>query len=492
MFLYNSVISNIRRIEGMKTIPDSKRCQHVVRVGIFLIAAALIAVMAGCGDGGNNNLPPQEGEIRTWYDLAAVEDSLAGNYTLMNDLDSTTDGYDELAGPTANDGKGWQPIGFMGGTASFTGTFDGQGHEISDLFINRPDQVRIGLFGMIDVGAVVKNLGVVDVTVTGDRPVGGLAGFNWATISNCYSTGSVTGNTDVGGLVGANVVGTLRNCYAIASVSGDEYIGGLVGTSEDAAVYDSHSSGNVIGHSSVGGLIGANIQLSVPDSYSAGSATGNNSVSIQIEFDELGTVNNSYSTADVTGDNNVGGLVGEALGGKITDSYSTGSVTGIDNVGGLMGYNFADTVTDSYSAASVTGIENVGGLVGWNRLTVGNSHSTGSVTGTSSVGGLVGYNYYGTLNNCYSAGTVTGNSSVGGLVGRNDGDVSDSFWDTEASGQATSAGGTGKNTTEMRDIATFSGAGWGIIAVADPDTRNPSYIWNIVDAVTYPFLSWQP
>ena len=81
---------------------------------------------------------------------------------------------------------------------------------------------------------------------------------------------------------------------------------------------------------------------------------------------------------------------------------------------------------------------------------------------------------------------------VGGLVGRNDeGTVNDSFWDIEPSGQATSDGGTGKTTAEMQDIATFSGAGWNIIAVANPDTRNRSYIWNIVDDVTYPFLSWE-
>jgi hypothetical protein len=86
---------------------------------------------------------------------------------------------------------------------------------------------------------------------------------------------------------------------------------------------------------------------------------------------------------------------------------------------------------------------------------------------------------------------VTGNSSVGGLVGRNIGTVSDSFWDTLTSGQATSNGGTGKTTTEMKNITTFSGAGWNIIAVANPGTRNPSYTWNVVNGQTYPFLSWQ-
>ena len=60
------------------------------------------------------------------------------------------------------------------------------------------------------------------------------------------------------------------------------------------------------------------------------------------------------------------------------------------------------------------------------------------------------------------------------------------------SGQLQEAGGDGKTTEEMMDIDTFSGAGWDIITVANPGTRNPSYIWNIVDDETYPFLSWQP
>jgi hypothetical protein len=98
----------------------------------------------------------------------------------------------------------------------------------------------------------------------------------------------------------------------------------------------------------------------------------------------------------------------------------------------------------------------------------------------------------GTVSKSYSTGSVTGYSSVGGLVGTNEGGtVSNSFWDTETSGQATSDGGTGKTTMEMKSIATFSDAGWNIIAVANPNTRNPAYIWNIVNGVTYPFLNWQ-
>jgi hypothetical protein len=88
---------------------------------------------------------------------------------------------------------------------------------------------------------------------------------------------------------------------------------------------------------------------------------------------------------------------------------------------------------------------------------------------------------------------VTGNSPVGGLIGENiHGNVSNSFWDTETSGQATSDGGIGKTTAEMQDITTFSYAGWYIGAVANPSTRNPYYTWNIVDDETYPFLRWEP
>ena len=121
-----------------------------------------------------------------------------------------------------------------------------------------------------------------------------------------------------------------------------------------------------------------------------------------------------------------------------------------------------------------------------------NSYSTGSVTGDADVGGLVGYSS-GTVRNSYSTGRVTGNDNVGGLIGRkrHGSNIRKSFWDTETSGQATSHGGTGKNTTEMQDIDTFSDAGWNITAVANTAMRDPACIWNIVNNVTYPFLSWQ-
>ena len=432
--------------------------RYVKNAAIFLIMAALIAVMVGCPP------PSQDLEIRDWYDLDAVRDNLGGNHILMNDLDSTTLGYDELASPTANGGKGWQPIGSY--DTEFTGTLDGQGYEIRDLFIHRPGvpgEEVVGLFGWVGEGGRIKDIGVVSVNVTGSEWVGGLVGWNDGSVSNSYSTGSVAGTYGVGGLLGTNR-GPVSDSYFIGNVTGDQIVGGLVAGTQFSSVSDSYSIGNVIGREAVGGLLAGNFH---------------------------GTVSNCYFTGSVTGEGIVGGLAGENEDGTVSNSYSNGSVTGISKVGGLMGANYG-TINKCYSTDTVYGEKEVGGLLGRNTDTVSNSYSTGNVTGTEAVGGLVGVNQ-GSVSDSYSTGNVTGNKDIGGLVGLNrfDGVTSNSFWDTETSGQATSDGGTGKTSEEMRDITTFSVAGWNIIAVALNET-NPAHIWNIVNNVTYPFLSWQP
>ncbi len=331
---------------------------------------------------GGNGTEEDPYQVADWYRLDDVRNYLSSHFVLINDLDSNSLGYTELASATAHEGKGWEPIG--NATHPFAGNLNGQGYEVCDLFIDRPDEPDVGLFGALDQDGVVENVGVVN--------------------------GNVTGQNDTGGLVGKN----------------------------------------------------------------------------------QGNVSNSYSASNVTGNLNVGGLVGWNFGGAVAQTYSSGSVTGQNNTGGLVGWS-TGTVSNSYATGGVTGSAQVGGLTGKNSGTASNSYATGSVTGDDNVGGLVGKNdNTGTVSNSYSTGNVTGNLHVGGLVGRNQGTVSNSFWDTQTSGQDSSDGGTGKTTAQMKDIDTFSGAGWDIVGVANSSTRNIGYIWNIADDVTYPFLSWQP
>jgi hypothetical protein len=507
--------------------------------------AALIAGTAGCGGGGDHNpAPSQNLEIRTWYDLDAVRDNMAGNHTLMNDLDSTTAGYQELAGPTANEGNGWLPIE---SSYSFGGSFNGQGYEIRDLFINRPNMCSVGLFGWAYGVGVIENLGLVNANVTGNlelvdhgcNSAGSLVGRNFGTVNNCYSTGSVTCDWDTGGLVGING-GTVSNSYYSGNVTCGASGGGLVGRNFHGSVSNSYynydevliNGENVI---TIGALfdedfdewlandkfLDVNDRLSQEDGYYVVNnvtdfkqllAFGQNATlkfRLKSDLDLAGEPNfyvpylagefdgNGHKISDLSfnfGFASDVGLFGYlAPGGKVTATgVENVNITGADDVGGLAGYNHG-SVSNSYSTGSVSGEGYIGSLVGWNfEGDVSNSHATGSVAGEYGVGGLVGSNYLGTVSNCYATGSASGSSGIGGLVGStHKGTVSDSFWDIETSGQDTSAGGTGKTTAQMQDIATFSGAGWDIIAVDGPGERNPAYIWNIVDDVTYPFLSWE-
>ncbi|MDH4068023.1 MAG: hypothetical protein OEU97_03715 [Dehalococcoidia bacterium] len=316
---------------------------HLKRFGILLITAALIAGMAAC-DGGppcpcTTSPPSQNLEIRTWYDLNATRDNLAGNHTLMSDLDSNTPGYTELASPIANQGKGWQPIGTfipMCSCASFTGTLDGQGYEIRDLYINRPDEYLVGLFGCVyEQGGVIENVGVTNFTVIGKSTVGGLVGRNMGTVSSSYAIGNVNADVSVGGLVGYNQ-GPVSNCYAtgnvvaggvvgnVSAVIGGFGVGGLIGLSEGGPVDNCYFAGNVTSY------------LSCADKWNFLAGVGG---LVGVNYD---TVSNSHSNANVTGKYGVGGLVGRNLYGTISNSYFTGSVTGSADVGGLMGSNMGD------------------------------------------------------------------------------------------------------------------------------------------------------
>jgi hypothetical protein len=255
---------------------------YTTRSSIFLITVALVAGMAGCFSS------PQSVEIRTWHDLDAIRNDLSGHHRLMNNLNSTTDGYEELASDTANQGQGWQPIGTPANP--FTGTFDGQGYEVRNLFINRPAERDVALFGAVAEVGTIKDISVLSADVTGQWYVGNLVGTHYGTVSNSHSTGSVTGEGYIGGLVGGSG-GIVRNSHSASSVTGDSHVGGLVGGNA-GTVSNSYSTGNVTGDSHVGGLVGGNAGT-VSNSYSTGSTIGNSHVGGLVGWND-GTVNNSF------------------------------------------------------------------------------------------------------------------------------------------------------------------------------------------------------
>ena len=367
--IIGGVVSRRKAVsEPSSTANVGRLNRYMPRVGIFLIGVVFLIAVALIGGTVGSGPPAQDLEIRTWHDLDAVRDNLDGHHILMNHLDATTAGYIDLASPTANQGKGWRPIGAFStqqtnadhGLLVFEGTFDGQGYEIRDLFINRPDEGFVGLFLGVEEKGVVKQIGLVNATVTGSAFVGSLVGWNRGAVRDSYFTGNMTGDGFVvGGLVGGNF-GSVSDSCSTGSVTGNSSIGGLVGQNY-GTVSNSYSSANVVGTSGIGGVVGTS----------------------------AGTVSQSYSTGSVSGNLSVGGVMGSNV-GTVGDSYSTGSVTGNSSVGGLIGDTFDGTVSDSYSTASVTGNYTVGGLVGENvRTTVSNSFWDTETSGqATSAGGM--------------------------------------------------------------------------------------------------------
>jgi len=194
--------------------------------------------------------------------------------------------------------------------------------------------------------------------------------------------------------------------------------------------------------------------------------------------------------SNITGKSYVGGLLGYNNSGTISACYATGPVTGSSYVGGLVGHNSSGRISACYATGAVTGSSSdLGGLVGTNGPgTITASYATGRVTGSSSysfdVGGLVGGNWYGAISVCYATGAVSGSGS-GGLVGNNSGTITASFWDTQTSGQSSSAGGAGKTTAQMKNPATFTAAGWNPVSENDPTGD-----W-LLRQDDYPRLFWQ-
>ena len=382
---------------------------------------------------GGNGSVENPYQIATAEQLDAVRDFLDKHFILTADIDLV-----EYAS-----GEGWEPIGDA--NAPFSGSFDGNGHSIINLSINRPDRDHVGLFGNAE-GAAFSNLNL-QVEVVGDYRVGGLVGnLEPGTISDVHLSGTVTGTTnEVGGLAGRIKFTDIRSSSANVPVSGGSTTFG--------------------GGSDLGGLVG-NVQngSSIVDCAAYGSISVHSVFSLR-----------------------TGGLLGTLWDSTLERSFAAGDVVGRDNVGGLVGYNGSSAISNAFATGNVTptanGITNYGGLVGSSDSgsTITNTYATGNVTGIDMVGGLIGRQTSdSSVTNSYAAGRVVGTTSnVGGLIGIDHaGGVTSSYYDSTASGQVDTGKGEPKTTAELHQEATFTS--WNFDA-----------IWKIIGGATTPYVKWQ-
>jgi len=395
-------------------------------------------------------------------------------YELMSDLDFDTNGdsvmdINDTYFDYDNDGNnnGWLPI------PAYASNFDGNGHIIHNLFIDRPladaetNGRNIGLFASITKQQIeIKNLRLMGGSVNGDEQVGGLAGGAGATSQSIYrnlhTDLSVNGSTKVGGLIGLGGVGvTIQQSSTSGTVMGNgDYIGGILGWAAYSGIYDSETSASITssGHS-IGGLVGFGIPVIIRGSIARGDVTGTDYVGGLVgrvigPFNA--EVSNSRAHGDVTATNNyAGGLIGSIEDRVfVAQNYATGQVSGVDAVGGLAGsinVTLPSTINPSiatlegnFSVSTVNASDDyVGGFIGisFNTILTAN-FSTGSVNGDRFVGGFIGdANAGSVLRANFSTGLVTANNDEGGLVGYSDSaEYIDNYFATDTSSQANAIG----------------------------------------------------
>jgi filamentous hemagglutinin family protein len=367
--------------------------------------------------------------VNTLNDLQNISTNLTGTYALGRDINaSATAGW--------NSGAGFAPIGGsgpIGPTGPFLGIFDGEGHTISNLTINRPTADYVGLFG--NTLGQIGNLTMTGANIVGQQFTGMLAGFAQGhSLSSISVSGNVSGTNFVGGLAGAvsGILITSVASHGTVTGTGDK-IGGLAGSS-GATVDNAFSDATVLGRSFVGGLVGRVNEETINNSAASGNVTGLSDVGGLVGVN-YATVTNSVATGGVSGTADststyIGGFVGEND-GTIQSSFSTGTVKGNGLIGGFAGANFG-MISQSGSQSTVTadifpaGIESVaGGFVGWNSNggAITGSWATGdvSIKGTESneAGGFVGENSS-SITSSWSGGNVTsagGSGTLGGFAG---------------------------------------------------------------------------
>lgn len=314
--------------------------------------------------------------ISTPEQLNAVRNCLDAHYILLNNIDLTqATGKD---GVFYNDGSGWEPIG--NNEAPFRGSFNGKGYTISGLYIDRPLQDYVGLFGDINSsGTSVSSLDVDGYRVVGHDYVGVISGQSGAVISQC------------------NIYGHISATVYVEDLVGNEYVGGITGYNQ-GSITACTNGGFVVGHKYAGGIAGYSAGA-ISDCSNFAGVAGITYMSGGIVGDTNAVISSCHNKGYVSGDRYVGGIAGRCYGGEIKTCSNTGTVrrNSQSSVGGIVGYLHNGYVSQCY---------NTGWLWG----------SSGSGNNEIYAGGIAGFIYSGGVSDCFNMGKAN-YYRFGGIVG---------------------------------------------------------------------------
>ena len=391
---------------------------------------------------GNDYVIRNAHELRAFADLLDTgEDDFSGaTVTIAADID--------LGGITEQGGYGIEGLSwYLSRLGNFAGTFDGDGHTISGVYLNCPTTDKVGFFDELAGTAVVKNL-TVKGKIIGRDYVGGIAGStaSGAVIENCKFSGTVIGASEygyVGGIVGRAMKTTIGGCETRGSVTAEMaeayrehqqgYVGGICGYNYGSTILRCTNHAAVTGNGyGTGGITGFSQLASVTDSINEGTVYG---------FENVGGISGKIAASGsaglhsgctnsgiVSGTMKVGGICGIAVGvvqtengyQTVLDCSNTGTITAQNHAGGIAGYIHDSVIGKSFNEGDVNTAQYSGGIVGYGLgCQISNSYNTGSITASKDfAGGIMAYDgdKEGKLANCYNIGAISGGEHSASLV----------------------------------------------------------------------------
>lgn len=229
--------------------------------------------------------------------------------------------------PDAHDGgSNWKPIG--GDEFIYTGTFDGNGHTISNIRVSEMVNFNAGFIGRLGTSGTIKNLTIENSSIEGIMDIGAFVGTNFGTISNCImGIGcTVIGNRagDTGGIAGFNSGGTIDDCHLLSGsvVMGmtESRVGGITAYNNAGTISNcSMERGSTVsGKKVVGGIAGVEMAGNVTACYALGTVVGRKNESARSRPPELRC--------------HIGGICGSISYSTMLSCYSDCSFTGETDV----------------------------------------------------------------------------------------------------------------------------------------------------------------
>ena len=322
----------------------------------------------------------------------------------------------------------WTPIGNY--DVAFDGTFDGDGHTVSNIFINTTSSNN-GLFG--NNHGTIQNIIVKDSWINGGKYTAGIVGSSVGTVENLTNYASVSGKEDcIGGVLGASSQkkyqynSIIKNTTTQGIIVGQKNVGGVAGCATAVTVDGANNTATIEGFGYVGGIFGGigsssnndiknlmNIGV-INGSHFVGGIAGHCGGSPSIASHKTstyycskssytcGSIPAAYNSGNITGIGYVGGVVGEVCNGKMSKLSNTSDIIGERGTGGIVSSMSYTTASSVYNTGNIYGGTYVGGIVGFNEEGVTNAaYSTGKVDGDSLVDLMIGYNYNTTMADYY-------------------------------------------------------------------------------------------